>query len=652
MADIRIRQLPNGSGPVASDFIPLDNGTTRRATVQDVVEIGRPTASQAEAEAGINPTKVMTPLTVKQSIASEVGGSIASAAQGLLADSSLQPGDPDSGLNFLQAGTGAVARTTRNKARDVINVLDYGAIGDGTLHPLSERFATLAAAQVVYPFASALTQSIDWAAIQAAVNYARAFSGNVRPGITFGGEAGAKRQFYINSSIDLTMLRDSVGMEVDLNGSVLIGATSGKPVIDMLMSQHVKMRNGGIHGASGVLAPDYGIQLGRGLGTVGDPLSNHAPWNTYDHIICTGEYSGACVINSASELCYFIRCEFSNSSAVAGAAAYIADGRRVVHLTSQFFTVTQPDDTISSFYSNIYECCRFTKQDGTGAGPAIKLYGPLKGHDFRKGYAFNDLGVGVFVSGEMSECNFDIHCEATTILNNYVVDTSIGTSVWRSCKVIDDGMFATDALIKGSGGSGNVFWIDCETSVAYSFSTAQPPLFNKNGAVFRYHGKILLGQGNPTNFYNLSTLNALNGDVLTALPKSNLVLPSVGAYRVTDFNATEQLHRGVQRFTGAMVRTAGVNLTVSSGTLTIPANGYSFFVASGGNISVITAGTADDEGREIFLTFGFSGTLTNDLTPGNTLLAGNYSFVSNNTITLVCQNSRWAEKCRSANVSA
>lgn len=91
MADIRIRQLPNGSGPVASDYLPIDNGTTRRATIQEVVEIGRPTASQAEAEAGTNPTKAMTPLTVKQSIASEVGVSIASAAQGALADTAVQP---------------------------------------------------------------------------------------------------------------------------------------------------------------------------------------------------------------------------------------------------------------------------------------------------------------------------------------------------------------------------------------------------------------------------------------------------------------------------------------------------------------------------------------------------------------------------------
>lgn len=49
----------------------------------------------------------------------------------------------------------------------------FGAIGDGTVHPLSERFMTLAEAQAVYPHVTSLSQTIDWAACQAAENYAR-----------------------------------------------------------------------------------------------------------------------------------------------------------------------------------------------------------------------------------------------------------------------------------------------------------------------------------------------------------------------------------------------------------------------------------------------------------------------------------------------
>jgi hypothetical protein len=47
--------------------------------------------------------------------------------------------------------------------------VDFGAIGDGSSHPLSSRFATLAEAKAVFPFVTKLTQEIDWAAIQAAI---------------------------------------------------------------------------------------------------------------------------------------------------------------------------------------------------------------------------------------------------------------------------------------------------------------------------------------------------------------------------------------------------------------------------------------------------------------------------------------------------
>lgn len=50
-----------------------------------------------------------------------------------------------------------------------VSVQEFGAIGDGLAHPLSERFKTLADAQRLYPFVTSLTQTIDYAAIQAAI---------------------------------------------------------------------------------------------------------------------------------------------------------------------------------------------------------------------------------------------------------------------------------------------------------------------------------------------------------------------------------------------------------------------------------------------------------------------------------------------------
>lgn len=82
MADIRISGLPSEPTPNAADVLAIDGATTRKTSIQAAVEIGRPAASQAEAEAGTNPTKVMTPLTTKQAIAANVGTTAGTVAAG------------------------------------------------------------------------------------------------------------------------------------------------------------------------------------------------------------------------------------------------------------------------------------------------------------------------------------------------------------------------------------------------------------------------------------------------------------------------------------------------------------------------------------------------------------------------------------------
>lgn len=84
-------------------------------------------------------------------------------------------------IGFLRNELGSVSRTVEEVLQDRASVRDFGAIGDGTLHTVAEwiipgalgRFANLAALQVEYPHVTATTESIDWAAIQAAVNASR-----------------------------------------------------------------------------------------------------------------------------------------------------------------------------------------------------------------------------------------------------------------------------------------------------------------------------------------------------------------------------------------------------------------------------------------------------------------------------------------------
>jgi hypothetical protein len=76
---------------------------------------------------------------------------------------------------------GAVATTVAEDLDDLVTTEKAGAIGDGTYHPLSERFASVAAAQAAYPGVpiTSLSQSIDWAAIQACLNYRKTVPGPI-----------------------------------------------------------------------------------------------------------------------------------------------------------------------------------------------------------------------------------------------------------------------------------------------------------------------------------------------------------------------------------------------------------------------------------------------------------------------------------------
>lgn len=61
---------------------------------------------------------------------------------------------------------GGVKRTQHAKNADTISPKDFGAIGDGLYHPLSEKFATLADAKNIYPTAQSLDDSIDLVALE------------------------------------------------------------------------------------------------------------------------------------------------------------------------------------------------------------------------------------------------------------------------------------------------------------------------------------------------------------------------------------------------------------------------------------------------------------------------------------------------------
>ena len=85
----------------------------------------------------------------------------------IIADSIVDALEP--GKDLLRAASEQAQRTLLDvPRRTTVDVRDFGALWDGTGAQLSTRYGSLAAAQAVYPFVTSLTQTIDWAAINAA----------------------------------------------------------------------------------------------------------------------------------------------------------------------------------------------------------------------------------------------------------------------------------------------------------------------------------------------------------------------------------------------------------------------------------------------------------------------------------------------------
>ncbi|EGO9621317.1 phage tail protein, partial [Escherichia coli] len=100
------------------------------------------------------------PFPVPSGTAADVFNQLASSADG----------KGDALITVKQPYQGATSLSQHIKNAQAISVVDFGATIDGSLHPLSEVFSTLSAAQMVYPFVTSLTQSLDYAALQAACN--------------------------------------------------------------------------------------------------------------------------------------------------------------------------------------------------------------------------------------------------------------------------------------------------------------------------------------------------------------------------------------------------------------------------------------------------------------------------------------------------
>jgi hypothetical protein len=160
---------------------------------------------------------------------------------------------------------------TQNETKlDFLNGLKlkfvYGAIGDGFSHPLSEKYSTLTAAKAKYPVATALTDEIDWCAIQQMYNDAPNNSMVYIP--------TPPVRYRINKTLQIN--RNSVGLRGESKNVEIqhYGAGAGIKISawNVTLENINAIGNGGILGSGGT--SEYGIHLDGNNGSEFTPGVN------------------------------------------------------------------------------------------------------------------------------------------------------------------------------------------------------------------------------------------------------------------------------------------------------------------------------------------------------------------------------------------
>jgi hypothetical protein len=146
MATIRPNDLPAAASVSNSVALIIDTGSTvEKATPLQVVDAAVPLASQAEAEAGVNNTKRVTPLRLKQAIDALT-----------VSEAALAAGGAGQGAGLVgyknPLGGPAILRLLRDRAGETVYATDY-IIADGNAddHQNLTELQALNPAEIVYP---------------------------------------------------------------------------------------------------------------------------------------------------------------------------------------------------------------------------------------------------------------------------------------------------------------------------------------------------------------------------------------------------------------------------------------------------------------------------------------------------------------------
>lgn len=342
----------------------------------------------------------------------------------------------------------------------VNTVMHWGASGDySSKTTLGDKFSTLVEAQAQYSFATSLTQSLDWAAVQAAHYYEKLKLIQYSP-LTSAGQESAYAylltfnpgSYWINDSVDMTGMNTGFSTWTILaEGAVVYGPaiSGGYPTFDLLTSRRCKVVGG--EWISPLSDPNRCMfQIGRD--TTGTVADNHI----FEGCQIKGRYTLGAVYNYASEEVSFPGCLIRNDVPT-GAGSYegylskaycvVQDGDHYFGAKSKYVTVAAAN-TAASFLQNYFPHCDIRK---TGGGATV-FCSRTNNHAFPHSYLTNDAGyifhlfsntsTNVAAYLDLTRCHFETD-DADLVVNAlagifYVDATSGSTNVIADMPIYED----------------------------------------------------------------------------------------------------------------------------------------------------------------------------------------------------------------------
>lgn len=378
------------------------------------------------------------------------------------------------GSVVAQSGT-LTASTTgislANRFGEVINVMDYGALGDDSHDDTSNINAAFTAARAW--IAAGVTIGQSTTGVQVLVP---------PPSKAY------KTTGPVNAT-GLVAYPNTAPVDISGYGAYVDCQVAGKTCFDLLGDTGITVRGLEIRGVgAGGTPPTTGFQIGR-------VTTASADRNAITDVSSIGTFSIAACYVEGSEITELRHPRCYNSGTLTAHALYL-DASNHANITSDFVTVTNPIDSNGPF--NDLLVTEGDLRNGGNAGSAVIMTGEMFRPRLFNTYVLNQgtnvAEVELFASPlAMYDVQLDIHAEAGTgtIAEEVLIDGTIATPTIHGFHLNEQTTFATTSILALGGSVTNVTLQNPDIEVD-SVITSAVPLFDTAANYTLVGGRVWL----------------------------------------------------------------------------------------------------------------------------------------------------------------